>query len=169
MGSSPGFGSNLGNPEAEAPAFALFRLAFATAPGIPSLNLAAEIDSPAHSSIGTPSPQDKLRAPTACRRTVSGSISLPSRGSFHLSLTVLVRYRSPRVFSLGKWSPQLPTGFPVSRGTRESPSGASPLSPTGLSPSVAVLSRLLWLGVMICNSCRGPQTPDRASRNPGGT
>src|SRR4051794_1319215 len=33
-------------------------------------------------------------APTACRHTVSGTISLPSRGTFHLSLTVLVRYRS---------------------------------------------------------------------------
>src|ERR1700675_981275 len=35
------------------------------------------------------------RAPTACRLTVSGAISLPSRGTFHLSLTVLVHYRSP--------------------------------------------------------------------------
>jgi len=35
------------------------------------------------------------RAPTVCRPTVSGTISLPSRGTFHLSLTVLVRYRSP--------------------------------------------------------------------------
>src|SRR5665647_1214569 len=34
-------------------------------------------------------------APTDCKRTVSGTISLPSRGTFHLSLTVLVRYRSP--------------------------------------------------------------------------
>ena len=33
-------------------------------------------------------------APTACKLTVSVSISLPSRGSFHLSLTVLVHYRS---------------------------------------------------------------------------
>ena len=33
-------------------------------------------------------------APTACRHTVSGTISLPSRGAFHLSLTVLVHYRS---------------------------------------------------------------------------
>jgi hypothetical protein len=32
---------------------------------------------------------------TDCKRTVSGTISLPSRGTFHLSLTVLVRYRSP--------------------------------------------------------------------------
>ena len=33
----------------------------------------------------------------------------PRRGPFHLSLTVLLRYRSSRVFSLGGWSPQLPT------------------------------------------------------------
>jgi hypothetical protein len=32
-------------------------------------------------------------------------------GSFHLSLTVLVHYRSLRVFSLGKWTPLLPTGL----------------------------------------------------------
>lgn len=33
-------------------------------------------------------------APTACRHTVSGTISLPSRGTFHHSLTVLIHYRS---------------------------------------------------------------------------
>ena len=33
-------------------------------------------------------------APAARRRAVSGAVSLPSRGAFHLSLTVLVRYRS---------------------------------------------------------------------------
>src|SRR5699024_648219 len=37
-----------------------------------------------------------LRALTTCKHTVSGSISLPFRGAFHLSLTVLVHYRSPR-------------------------------------------------------------------------
>ena len=31
---------------------------------------------------------------SACKHKVSGTISLPSRGSFHLSLTVLVHYRS---------------------------------------------------------------------------
>src|SRR5882724_3574472 len=35
------------------------------------------------------------KALTDCRRTVSGTISLPSRGTFHHALTVLVRYRSP--------------------------------------------------------------------------
>ncbi len=112
MGSSPGFGSTASD------CVALFRLAFASAPRLPSLNLATDRNSPAHSSIGTPSP-GLLRAPTACRHTVSGTVSLPFRGAFHLSLTVLVHYRSSGVFSLGEWSPQIPTGFHVSRGTQE--------------------------------------------------
>ena len=65
---------------------ALFGLAFATAAphGLTSPHNA---NSQAHSSKGTPSPHTE--APTDCKHTVSGSISLPSRGSFHLSLTVL--------------------------------------------------------------------------------
>jgi hypothetical protein len=39
-------------------------------------------------------PTHKTRALTACRHTVSGTLSLPSRGTFHHSLTVLIRYRS---------------------------------------------------------------------------
>src|SRR5215217_2326180 len=53
-------------------------------------------DSQAHSSKGTPSPHHNWRALTACRHTVSGTLSLPSRGTFHHSLTVLIRYRSLR-------------------------------------------------------------------------
>ena len=70
---------------------ALFRLAFAAAPAS-HLNLARERNSPVHSTKGTPSPIN--RALTSCKHTVSGSISLPFRGAFHLSLTVLVHYRS---------------------------------------------------------------------------
>ena len=36
----------------------------------------------AHSSIGTPSLFDKLRAPTACKQMVSDTISSPSPGCF---------------------------------------------------------------------------------------
>ena len=82
---------------------------------------------------------------TACRHMVSGSISLPFRGTFHLSLTILVHYRSPRVFSLGRWSSQLPTGFLVSRGTQEFQQKIAALSPTGLSPSTAGHSSRLRL------------------------
>ena len=75
---------------------ALIGLAFATA-SPHGLTSPHTTNSQAHSSKGTrsrrPGGQD---APTACMHTVSGSISLPSRGSFHLSLTVLVRYRSSR-------------------------------------------------------------------------
>ena len=56
---------------------------------------------------------------TACRSTVSGSLSLPSRGSFHLSLTVLCAIGSRHVLSLGGWSPLLPAGFLVSRRTQD--------------------------------------------------
>ena len=56
-------------------------------------------------------------APTACKHTVSGSISLPSRGAFRLSLTVLVHYRWQRVFSLRRWFSQIPAEFLVLRGT----------------------------------------------------
>ena len=38
----------------------------------------------------------KREALTDCRHTVSGTLSLPSRGTFHHSLTVLIRYRSLR-------------------------------------------------------------------------
>src|ERR1700712_1134646 len=54
-------------------------------------------------------------APTPCTHTISGSISLPFRGSFRLSLTVLVHYRSYSIFSLGRWSSQIQSGFHVSR------------------------------------------------------
>ena len=72
---------------------ALFRLAFAAAtpPGLTSRHVP---DSQAHSSKGTPSPHPKGKALTDCKRTVSGTLSLPSRGTFHHSLTVLIRYRS---------------------------------------------------------------------------
>ena len=58
-------------------------------------------------------------APTACKRMVSGTISLPLWGTFHLSLTVLVHYRSPLVSSLAGWSPRIRSGFHVSGPTQE--------------------------------------------------
>ena len=75
---------------------ALFGLAFATAPP-PGLTSPHATNSQAHSSKGTPSPHPKKgKALTDCRHTVSGTLSLPSRGTFHHSLTVLIRYRSLR-------------------------------------------------------------------------
>ena len=48
-----------------------------------------------------------------------------------------------RVFSLGGWSPHLQTGFHVSRPTFRRPSSTLELLRTGLSPSMAGLSRPL--------------------------
>ncbi len=79
MPSSPGFGSGACNWR---PIQTRFPYASSS-----RLKLAAHAKSPAHASIGTP--PHPCRAVTACKYTVSGSISLPSRGSFHRSLTVL--------------------------------------------------------------------------------
>ena len=83
-------------------------------------------------------------APIACKHKVSGSLSLPSRGSFHLSLTVLYAIGHQVVFRLGGWSPRLPTGFHVSRGTLD-PLFDYLISPTGILPSSSELSRSLRL------------------------
>jgi hypothetical protein len=53
---------------------------FRSGSGCRSLSLATPIDSLAHSPKGTPS--DPYGPLTACKRTVSGSISLPSPGFF---------------------------------------------------------------------------------------
>jgi hypothetical protein len=101
------------------------------------LNLARHHHSPVHSTKGTPS--HLLDAPTACKHTVSGSISLRSRGSFHLSLTVLSAIGRQGVFSLRRWSSQIPTGFLVSRSTWVLCYIPPCVSATGLSPSLADL------------------------------
>ena len=117
MGRSPRFGSRTRHCT---PSFGL-ALATATPHGLTSRHAT---DSQAHSSIGTPpppTPHEKRgggRALTARRRPVSGTLSLPSRGTFHRSLTVLLRYRSPGGIQAAGWSQQIHTGFHVPRATR---------------------------------------------------
>ncbi len=83
--------------------------------GCDCLSLATPINSLAHSPKGTPSRFAIQRIALALRPCVSERFQVlfhsPHRGSFHLSLTVLVRYRSSRVFSLGEWTPRIPTGL----------------------------------------------------------
>ena len=107
-----------------------------------SLNLATHRNSPARSTKSTTS--HSCGALSACKHTVSGSLSLPSRGSFHRSLTVLYSIGHMVVFSLTRWSSHVPTGFLVSRRTPDTPS-ARTVSPTGLLPSLAALSNALRL------------------------
>ncbi len=97
----------------------------------------------------------KKCASTVCEYRVSGSISLPSRGSCHLSLTVLCAIGHRVVFSLGGWSLLLPTGFHVSRGTLDHTSSFL-VSTTGLLPSMAELSNSLHLRYCIHVVCPQP-------------
>ena len=109
MGRSPRFGSRTRDKRQ------YFRLAFATHTPH-GLSTPRITNSQAHSSKGTPSPHKAL---TAYRHTVSGTISLPSRGTFHHSLTVLCTIGHQVVFRLTKWSWQIHTRFHESRTTRE--------------------------------------------------
>ena len=110
MGRSLGFGSTTTY------LFALFRLAFATAP-LFQFNLARNRNSPVHSAKGTPSPINGLRLLVGTRFQVL----------FHSPPGVLFTFPSrywftighQGVFSLGRWSSRIPTGFHVSRRTQD--------------------------------------------------
>ena len=110
MGSSPGFGST---PCDWSP----FRTRFPSGSACRWLNLATQNHSSAHSTKGTPSPVPKNRLRPAGSGRFQDLFHSPCRGAFHRSLTVLVHYRSPAVFSLGPWSALLPTRCLVSGGT----------------------------------------------------
>ena len=118
--------------------------------GYRSLSLATEINSQTHSPKGTPSGiirnnrfYPKAQLIIALRPLVSLRFQVlfhsPYRGAFHLSLTVLVHYRSPNVFSLGEWTPQIPTGLACPVVLRNS-TEVQQLSYTGLSPAVVGFS-----------------------------
>ena len=92
MGRSPGFGSTACDFH-PLRGHALFRLAFAAAPGVSPLASPRTVTrrlilqkarhQPVRGLLHEPRPL------TVCRSKVSGTISLPFRGTFHLSLTVL--------------------------------------------------------------------------------
>ena len=143
---------------------ALLRLAFAPAPF--RLTSPRASDSLAHSTKGTPS-QRKV-APTARGRTVSGTVSLPSRGAFHLSLTVLVRYRSQG--STQAWMVVHPGSDRVSRARPYS--GTASRRPVWvrvrgchpLRPALPCRSATMW----ICNRSQVGSTWTRVPQPPGG-
>ena len=129
------------------------------------LGLAAHRNSLAHSTKGTPS-QPRGAAPTACGHAVSGAVSLPSRGAFHLSLTVLVHYRSQE--SVQAWRVVPPASHRVSRVRRYSGAyrqgaglrvrGCDPVSPA--LPGRSAASRLSHCRVV------GPTTPAAVASAP---
>ncbi len=132
MGSSPGFVSHQGHVR---PCQTRFR----SGSGCLCLNLTTSMNSPAHSPKGTRSGQTRLLSPLTLPPSVSERFQVlfhsPHRGPFHLSLAVLVRYRSSRVFSLGGWSPLLPTGLACPVVLRLSGPRASEFAYGTLTPS----------------------------------
>jgi hypothetical protein len=101
--------------------FALFRLAFASAPAL-HLNLAAYGNSQDRSTKSTLSglsviKDDDHSPSTDCKHTVSGSFNSPSGVLFTFPSRYWFTIGRQVVFSLGRWSSRLPTGFHVSRGT----------------------------------------------------
>ena len=156
--------SSLGFASAPAYCGALFGLAFAAAGAPEGLSLAGReqlVGSLCKRHAVTPAHWvPRLRPLVSARFQVL--FHSPSRRSFHLSLTVLVRYRSWSVFSLAGWCRRVQTGFLRSRPTQGTRGGPSRTS-TGLSPSVGRLSSPLRLGSG--PPAAGPTTPP--ARVPG--
>ena len=136
MGRSPGFGS------IACDSTALLRLGFPPAPCLTALNLATYNNSPDRSTKSTPSHFNALRL----------LVNIGFQVLFHSPPGVLFtfpsRYSSSIghqvVFSLGRWSSLLPTGFLVPRGTPDTGMSLH-LSHTGLLPSTAAAFHLLIL------------------------
>lgn len=140
--------------------------------GCRCLNRATEGNSPDHTPKGTRSAWAYAPTPpTAWKHTISGSISLPSPGSFSPFPHGTMRYRSLRVACLGGWSPQLPPGFFVPGRTQEQTPHRSQAA-TRLSRAVVRLSRPLRLLIegawAPASALVRPPTPDR-QRWPLGT
>src|SRR5207247_10169193 len=94
---------------------AIFGLAFATAPRLRRLTLPRSSNSPAHYAKGTqsglPSCDGIALLPLVGKR-FQVLFHSPHRGSFRLSLTVLVHYRSPGNISPWRVVPPVSYGVP---------------------------------------------------------
>jgi len=143
MGSSPGFGSRPTDPTPFSDSLSL-RLQ----PSRPQP--AGRMNSPVHSSIGTPSgraelpPRSPLRPPVS--RRFQGLFHSPRRGPFHRSLTVLSAIGRRTCLALGRGRPPFPRDSSCPA-VLSVPTRGPPASATGLSPSLAAHPRAF--------ACRG--------------
>ena len=77
------------------------------------------------------------------------------QGTFHLSLTVLVRYRSHNIFSLTRWFWQIHTGFHMSRATQD----PDQINSTNIRDYHPLWCLFPKASVDILSSCVRPTTP----------
>ena len=146
MDRSPGFGST------PTDYFALFRLGFPSAPHLQCLT------SPA--SVTRRTVLQKVRG--SAYIAVPQLVNIWFQVLFHSPPGVLFTFPSQYfstighrlVFRLGGWSPRLPTGFLVSRGTLD-PARCRLISLTGLSPSSVCFPKTVQLSSY--NTVRSPQ------------
>ena len=142
---------------------ALFRLAFATAPAVTALTSPQRVTRRLilQKARGQAFSRRSIALPPLVSTRFQVLFHSPHWGSFRLSLTVLVHYRSPRVLSLGRWAPLLPAALACAAVLKVI--GGRPVAySTGLSPSMAGLSSALRLTtsfVTPSNSCRSPAEP----------
>ena len=126
-------------------------------------------NSPAHSSKGTPSPAPGCPG-SELRQLVGSRFQVLFHSPPGVLFTFPSRYWSTigrqGVLSLGGWAPQIRTGFHVPRATREHRSQAGRLSPTGLLPSTATLSRDLRLAAGFVTARRNHRFVQRVPRPP---
>ena len=170
MASSPGFGSHQHNAAWQHPRpvqtrFRCGSMALARVCGHLTCRAplggagAVPMHSPDHSSKGTPSglPQHPERCGARALRLLVGR---GVQGLFHSPCGVLFTFPSrysctiggQRVFSLGGWSPLLPTGLLVSRGTQgPGHPRPPPRVPTGLSPSLVGRPRPFGSARWVCS------------------
>ena len=150
---------------------ARFALAFATASFLTEINLAASNKSPDHYAKGTQSglhiPKNVHSPSIACKLSGFRFYFTPLTGVlFTFPSRYLYAIGHQVVLSLTRWSSQIPTGFHVSRSTRE------------IRQKRHVTFRIrgfhpLWPGFpacfarsMLCNSSPGPQTGTTAPTTP---
>ena len=136
MDRSPGFGSIPTNYNA------LLRLGFPSAPQLNCLTLLANITR--RTVLQKVLGRVRMHTSDVCKHKVSGSLSLPSRGSFHRSFTVLFTIGHWVVFRLRRWSARIPTEFYGFRSTLDT-AALTWISPTGLSPFLACFPKTVRL------------------------
>jgi hypothetical protein len=150
MGRSPGFGST---PRDSAPYSDSVSLRLR---GLP-LKLATRSNSPAHSSIGRPS-----GIPEPCGSGIALRLIVGTRFQvlFHSPPGVLFTFPSRYSSAIGRQEylaleggpPEFPRGSSCPAVLRTAAQEAPPMSPTGLSPSVACRSRAVRLRVGLITS-----------------
>ena len=134
--------------------FALFRLAFATAPSLNELTLLATVT---RRLIMQKARRHLKKAPTACKLMVSGSISLPYSGFFspfpHGTSSLLV---SQEYLALPDGPGRFRQGFTCPALLRIL-LGISFVLYTGLSPSMVTLSRVFYYKTKVHIAVLQPQ------------